>query len=1321
LTRYLASLTVALALIALGGAFLLGTPAQSSPAHALPLGPGTIGRSPTQVALTASYSIVGGGGSQAQDLLTYFSSGVQLVVPLTLSPAVYMVDSGTQWSAQTILNGSTRSERWITSQDVGGVIGAPLTVAFSYQHQYLVSFDFNVTRGGVGFSSPSVTFNQVGSGVSLPVPLAAWVDASSPYSFPSQLPGSSSSERWILQTQGSGTITKAVSVVVSYNHEYLVSSSYSIIGGGSPPPPTLSSTVLGTATAITMTNSAKATWLDAGAATSFSPTLSGTATERWIGTVVVQTQSGSALSTNNNGTVTSAVSITPVYYHQLLVNVSFSFVGGSLGALTPPPFTYKHFGDTTSLSESAAVWVDGGTAYSLPETVCCTASPSSERWELYNSTTGTISSSTKVSPRYFHQFMQSFSFSIVGQQPPSLSGQPGISYSAAGNTQKLTLLQSPQGVWADAASAYSAAATLPTSTTSERWFAENGTGEIAASAPASPVDIPYTQQYLITMTGGGTPAQWADAGSTTFDTPGFFGRSQGTGYRIVSYQVDSGAYVPISAPAAVISIPLAIDGPHTLRFQSVTQFQVALDAGAAGALASITPPTASGDGYWYDAESSVTVALHGAWGRAGGVGERITSISVTAQAPIQVKGLGTVQAFSTTAIQTPVSITTTSTTQYEVVLDRAAMAAFSSISPPSTFPDDTFWYDSGALPVTVVLDGVHSRSAGTGVRLSTWALDSGPVTKLATAGTFAVVTRAMTSPQFVNTTAVTQYQVTMDSGGTASLSSMTNPPIPSDAGWYDASSPVGVIMNGVWGRAAGTGQRLASFSINGGPAQVVASTGLVSVLNMTSLASPESITTSVLAQYQVVLDSAAGSALASITSTPVSQDKYWFDAGTPVSVSLDGVWGRSATTGTRLTSYSVNQGPQTAALSSGPVQALSLTGISGPESISAKTVAQYRLSSSPLTWESVTNPTIPGDAEGWFDTGTAVKAVYAGVWNQTSTGTRQSVASYTVDGGAKTSVPRSGAGNFTVTLTMTSAHSIAFTSVAQYALTLVGSPLGTVTATPPSPTSDSYFDSGSKETFALPRFWSATPNPGVREALTSYSLDGGVQVAVPVSTVPGVVTIPALTFTEPHELSLNGSPEYEVTFLVFDASGTNPLVPSGLLLGIGNSTVGVQGSSAWIENGASFKVIDVTWEGVGVGPTPPPSYHMEAAPVNVTLNARVYAASLRVVDLFGLPLSGAQVSMTLANGTIVTGTTKSDGTFSVAMVPLGAFTAKVSSLGSSAHLVGAPASAQTVEEGRVLFSLISLFAVVAVAAAGITSGVVILRLRKRAKASNVVS
>jgi hypothetical protein len=145
-------------------------------------------------------------------------------------------------------------------------------------------------------------------------------------------------------------------------------------------------------------------------------------------------------------------------------------------------------------------------------------------------------------------------------------------------------------------------------------------------------------------------------------------------------------------------------------------------------------------------------------------------------------------------------------------------------------------------------------------------------------------------------------------------------------------------------------------------------------------------------------------------------------------------------------------------------------------------------------------------------------------------------------------------------------------------------------------------------------------------------------------------------------------------------------------------------------------VVNVTWESASVGPDPPPSYQVKASPLNITLETQVYPASLKVVDLFGLPVSGAQVSMTLANGTTLTGVTKGDGTFSAGRIPVGAYTAKVTSLGTSVRIAGNAASGQGVVVGKVALSLVSLLVVLAAAAAVGSAGVfILLRKRKRGK------
>ena len=206
-----------------------------------------------------------------------------------------------------------------------------------------------------------------------------------------------------------------------------------------------------------------------------------------------------------------------------------------------------------------------------------------------------------------------------------------------------------------------------------------------------------------------------------------------------------------------------------------------------------------------------------------------------------------------------------------------------------------------------------------------------------------------------------------------------------------------------------------------------------------------------------------------------------------------------------------------------------------------------------------------------------------------------------------------------------------------------------------------------------------------------------------------------MTFKQAHALDFTAVAQYQVAFQFLDGLGRSPVQPSVVQLRVGNSTVDVEGPSVWLENGTSFTVVNVTWEGASVGPEPAPSYQVKAAPLNLTLDTEVYQASLKVVDLFGLPVSGAQVSMTLANGTTLTGVTNGKGVFSAGAIPVGTYTAKVTSLGTSLRISGDAASGQTVAVGKVALSLVSLFVIVAAAAGAASAGVLLVRQRKRGK------
>ena len=224
-----------------------------------------------------------------------------------------------------------------------------------------------------------------------------------------------------------------------------------------------------------------------------------------------------------------------------------------------------------------------------------------------------------------------------------------------------------------------------------------------------------------------------------------------------------------------------------------------------------------------------------------------------------------------------------------------------------TAPTEGNWYNSG-ISTTVSSNGVYGRSSGTGQRVASWNIDGGSNTDVATAGTVTTSSVSMSTYHTVNFNSVTQYQVTLDAGATAALSSITSATVSGDNYWYDSGTSVTLTLNGVYGRSDGSGTRVSGYNVNAGSNNPESTTSTFTVLNAVSINGIEAITTTTVTQYQVTLDSGATSALSSITSPTISGDNYWYDSGTSVSLVLNGVYGRSGGSGTRVSGYEINAG-----------------------------------------------------------------------------------------------------------------------------------------------------------------------------------------------------------------------------------------------------------------------------------------------------------------------------------------------------------------------------------------------------------------------------
>ncbi len=279
-----------------------------------------------QYALTANYSVSGGGADYQAPSISYKQFGSVVSQTLLTSPTIIWADSGSSWDVPSSLIGSTQYQRWDTPASVSGIANRASTISLVYYHQYYVEFSYSVSGGGSSYRSPSVNFSYFGKPNLTSVPSATWVDAGTPYFFANPLEGSTLTERWASnETRGflgsSMNVSSVLLVRVDYYHQYLAAVGYSVSGGGSIPAPEMNYTQFGVQHQLKLSQAAQDVWIDAGSDYSVTNVLSSTVTgERWI------------VTTQNRGAVESPAKITFAYQHQYYVSViSNSMTAGEVG------------------------------------------------------------------------------------------------------------------------------------------------------------------------------------------------------------------------------------------------------------------------------------------------------------------------------------------------------------------------------------------------------------------------------------------------------------------------------------------------------------------------------------------------------------------------------------------------------------------------------------------------------------------------------------------------------------------------------------------------------------------------------------------------------------------------------------------------------------------------------------------------------------------------------------------------------------------------------------------------------------------------------
>lgn len=906
----------------------------------------------------------------------------------------------------------------------------------------------------------------------------------------------------------------------------------------------------------------------------------------------------------------------------------------------------------------------------------------------------TVPSGSSATLYYYELLDEPAFYSVVdGGNPPS----PDLTYSSAPSSPSstglsvqntLSLTQNPQALWAQIGTTVSVSnplsgnSTVRWATQASSWTLSNGS-EVQVPGP-----IEYYHQYYVSL-------QYSVSGGTGYSAPNVtcpaFGTSE-SAQAGNSAWVDAGredswsscAYSPLLPGSsqnqqwAIESESSPIEGPGTITENYQLQDPLSVSYSILGA-APPSPPAITSTFFGQVSTISLPSNMSIVWIDSG------SAYSLSNPLPLS----NSTERWITTSETTGVLARAASisvTFQQQFLISASYVIAGGGNPPAPTLSYVNFGNPENktltASPQTFWADGETSYAAPSQLTGST------STERWYSPGTSGITDRS------VDLALVYHHQFYF---------SITGGDLGSE--WFDANVTASVTFPGVYDRAAGAGQRVVSYALDGrSPISITPTTQNISI--SIAMLGPHQLVISSVEQYQVRLDKASLAAAFSITHPTINGDSYWYDAGDNVSIVLNGVWGRQNGTGYRLSSYSVNGGSPIQVMTTETVTALSIDSISSPQVLTAVSVTQYYFEVSSGSLVSLSQPTIPGDV-GWYDLRAVVNATFDYSWDVVPNQSRLNAVGFTMNGGAETPLSRSGSGTFVLPITVSEALKIGVENVTQYHLGLVGG--SSVKFSVPSPTGDDFFDAGTDLRVTTANTWGLVSG-NTRQRLVSFTLDGEVTNVTQASS--GTATTPVITFNSPHQLSFASVTQYLVTFQFTDFSGKVSLSPRAFEITLNGSAENLSGSKLWFDSGTRFNVTKVAWEGVEV-PSVGPSGGVTTRPQTLTVRAAIYQASLKVVDLLGLPVSGVDVSLTFGNQTRTTIATGGDGVVSLGLLPAGTYRALVAGLAGSTNVSINPAS-ERMAVVNVIFSYVTItIIIVAVMLACVGIGLVLFR-RSRA-------
>jgi hypothetical protein len=604
---------------------------------------------------------------------------------------------------------------------------------------------YQVQGGGVGFTPPTFTYYSGGGRTNTTLsstPQTLSVDSGSAWEVTTTLAGSTPTERWQTGQPSSGVLRSSGTFAFSYYHQFLVNFGFGVVGGGSGyPAPSLTTLQFGYQTSVPiMSGAGQAAWADAQSRYNYTGLLPASSTdERWMA------QSAS-------GTVGSAGLVSLQYYHQYLVQFSYS---GGAASTSPPVLSYSYVGGaiTAQLGQQPqGLWLDAGGGYSATDPL--QGSTTTERWFAPKGG-GTVSSPDAIQVAYYHQYL----VSVRGGS--AQSGWFNSSSQATLTTQGIfgRNLGAGQRVTGYQVDGRAIQVVAPTVGRVDVVLQMNGTHTL---------DFASVAQYQVSLDSGASAAlqsitpptvpgdtYWYDSGSmVSLVLNGVWGRDTSSGSRLVSYATDGGPFVPLATTSPVIAWrSVVVSSPHSVSAVAVAQFRLSTTGGS---IQSSTVPSIPGDAGWYDAGTKVSISYNYVWNETQG--SRMNALGVNADGVdllLPRSGGGTFQ--EPVVMDKAHILNVAAVVQYRLTIS----GGFAAAAAPQSPTGDLF-YDSGTS-ASVSSAWAWDATALTREALTSYAVDGGNAQALSVpivdSGSFSTPSIAFDRPHQVAFGSASQFLV----------------------------------------------------------------------------------------------------------------------------------------------------------------------------------------------------------------------------------------------------------------------------------------------------------------------------------------------------------------------------------------------------------------------------------------------------------------------------------------------------------------------------------------------------------------------------------